>query len=138
MAYIKYGDFSGAGVDQLMQQVLWDSLSEAERGFFLSVSIFPRFTLTQACELSQMDAPRAEKLLRSQPAFVHFDHETYAFYLHTVFAAFLKERFQALSEARKKKSISGAAKRRAGQGTEGTHSAFIMIPGNGNTCFRLR
>ncbi len=116
MAYIKYGDFSGAGVDQLMQQVLWDSLSEAERGFFLSVSIFPRFTLTQACELSQMDAPHAEKLLRSQPAFVHFDHETYAFYLHTVFAAFLKERFQALSEARKKEIYSrgGEAARRAG------------------------
>ena len=47
---------------------------------------------------------------------VHFDYETYAFYLNTVFAACRKEHVQALSEARKKEIYfrGGEAARRAG------------------------
>ena len=102
MAYVKNGSFSTAGATQLIHQVVWDGLLEAERQLFLSVSILPRFTLAQAAELSGMDGALTEALLERQSAFVHFDEETHSFYLHTVFAAFLREQFQLLPEERQK------------------------------------
>ena len=102
MAYLKSGAFSSADTYQLIQQVVWDGLTDAARELFLSVSILPHFTLSQAVSLTGQDVEQTEQLMLEQAAFVHFDEETHSFYLHTIFAAFLRNKFQLLPEARRK------------------------------------
>ena len=102
MAYLKSGAFSSADTYQLIQQVVWDGLTDAARELFLSVSILPHFTLSQAASLTGQDVEQTEQLMLEQAAFVHFDEETHSFYLHTIFAAFLRNKFQLLPEARRK------------------------------------
>jgi LuxR family maltose regulon positive regulatory protein len=102
MAYLKSGAFSSADTYQLIQQVVWDGLTDAARELFLSVSILPHFPLSQAVSLTGQDVEQTEQLMLEQAAFVHFDEETHSFYLHTIFAAFLRNKFQLLPEARRK------------------------------------
>lgn len=82
--------------------MVWDGLTDAARELFLSVSILPHFTLSQAASLTGQDVEQTEQLMLEQAAFVHFDEETHSFYLHTIFAAFLRNKFQLLPEARRK------------------------------------
>ena len=58
--------------------------------------------LSQAVSLTGQDVEQTEQLMLEQAAFVHFDEETHSFYLHTIFAAFLRNKFQLLPEARRK------------------------------------
>ncbi len=85
-----------------MQMALWDHLPEQERELLLHVSVFPRFSLSQATAFSGLTAAKTEGLLRERRVFVHFDRETRQFYFHSLFHAFLRERFQLLPEERRK------------------------------------
>ncbi len=115
-AWLQTGSFSSADTAVLIRQVVWEGLPESAREFFLAISILPRFTLQQAMEIMEMDAGSAERLLRTQHAFVRFDRESGAYTLHTIFSAFLHAQFQRLPAARQEKIYrkGGDVSRRAG------------------------
>lgn len=102
LSFIEGGRFEQGGMQSLIHNALWNRLPEREREFLVAVSIFPRFSLTQATALSGMSAAETEQLLREKRVFVHFDRETRRFYLHALFQDFLAEQFALLPQARKK------------------------------------
>ena len=101
LAFADSGSFTGGDMDALVRHALWEKLSPRERSFFLSVSIFSRFTLWQAAELSGLEHTEAETLLRGKKVFVNWDKETHSYYLHSIFAAFLKALFDDLPAGQK-------------------------------------
>ena len=96
LSLIETGRFEKGGTQELIHNALWNRLPESEREFLLSVSIFPRFSLTQATALSGMSAMETEQLLREKRVFVHFDREARRFYLHALFQNFLADQFTLL------------------------------------------
>ena len=102
LSLIESGKFETGGMESLMRNALWDKLPRKEKDFLLSISIFPRFSLSQAAVLSGMSRTEAEKLLKGKRVFVHFDKENRQFYLHSLFQSFLKEQFSLLPEERQK------------------------------------
>lgn len=102
LSFIESGHFEGGSIQNMIRNALWNRLPASEREFLTAVSIFPRFSLTQATALSGMSAEKTERLLREKRVFVHFDRETRRFYLHTLFQSFLTEQFQLLPETKQK------------------------------------
>lgn len=102
LSLIETGRFEKGGTQELIHNALWNRLPGSEREFLLSVSIFPRFSLTQATALSGMSAAETEQLLREKRVFVHFDREARRFYLHALFQNFLTEQFELLPETKRK------------------------------------
>ena len=89
-------------IQNMLRGALWNHLPEFEKEFLTVISIFPRFSLTQATALSGMSMQETESLLREKRVFIHFDRETRRFYLHTLFQSFLREQFAMLPEERQK------------------------------------
>lgn len=100
--FIENGRFQQGGMENLIQEALWNRLPEVEQELLLSLSIFHRFSLTQATTLSGMSASKTERLLREKRVFVHFERESRQFYLHSLFQRFLSEQFALLPEAKQK------------------------------------
>lgn len=94
--YINHGHFSSQALFQPLQDEVWGHFTPKQKDFFLRLSIFPHFTLSQACQITQWSPEETEKLLTSQVAFIPFDQGSQAFYFHTIFADFLKNQFQNL------------------------------------------
>lgn len=103
LSFIESGCFEGGSIQNMIRNALWNRLPASEQEFLTAVSIFPRFSLTQATALSGMSAGKTERLLREKRVFVHFDRETRKFYLHTLFQSFLNEQFKLLPETKQKK-----------------------------------
>lgn len=129
MAYLQTGAFSGAGTAQLMQQVVWEGLTEEGRGLFLALSVFPSFTLAQAVKLSALTAEQTQGLLAAQSAFVQFDGDTHAFHLHTELAAFLRVKFSLLPPERQKHLYLLAGDCAAGIGDRHNTLRFYYLSG---------
>ncbi len=104
LSFIESGMFEAGGMDNLIRKALWSKLTEKERDFLLSISIFPRFSLAQAAALSGMSKSETEKLLREKRVFIHYDKESKLFYFHSLFQSFLEGQFVLLQE-RKQKEI---------------------------------
>lgn len=52
LCYMEHGRFAQGGMTTLMEHAFWERLSERERDFFLHISIFPKFSLSQAAALA--------------------------------------------------------------------------------------
>ncbi len=104
LSLIESGRFEKGSLQNLIHNVLWSRLKFREQEFLMAVSIFPRFSLTQAVALSDMSAAETEKLLREKRVFINFDREVRRFYLHALFRNFLTDQFEMLS-GEKQKSI---------------------------------
>lgn len=102
LSLIETGRFEEGSMQNLINNALWNRLSLKEREFLMSISIFPRFSLTQAVAVSCMNASETGQLLREKRVFVNFDRETRRFYLHTLFQNFLAEQFVLLPEEKQK------------------------------------
>ncbi|TWH57772.1 LuxR family maltose regulon positive regulatory protein [Desulfitobacterium sp. LBE] len=102
LSFIESGRFEGGSIQNMIRNALWNYLPAFEQEFLTVVSIFPRFSLTQATALSGMSAEKTERLLQEKRVFVHFDRETRRFYLHALFQSFLTEQFKLLPETRQK------------------------------------
>ena len=101
LAFADSGNFDSGDMDALVRHALWEKLSPEEQSFFLSISIFPRFMLWQAAETLGRDHVETEALLRGKKVFVNLDKETHSYYLHSIFATFLKGLFDTLPESQK-------------------------------------
>lgn len=100
--FIENKRFQQGGMEDLIHEALWNGLPEMEQELLLSLSIFPRFSLTQATTLSGMSTAKTKRLLQEKRVFVHFDRESGQFYLHSLFQCFLSEQFALLSEEKQK------------------------------------
>ena len=47
-SFVATGAFHPGGMDELLEAVFWRRLTPEEQNFLLEISIFPRFTLSQA------------------------------------------------------------------------------------------
>ncbi|SHK01853.1 LuxR C-terminal-related transcriptional regulator [Desulforamulus aeronauticus] len=110
LSIIETGQFERGGMQDLIHNALWNRLPESEREFLLAVSIFPRFSLTQATALFGRSAVETEQLLREKRVFVHFDRDARRFYLHALFQNFLAEQFEMLPETKQKESYLAGGK----------------------------
>ena len=99
---IKTGAFEHGGMEALMEKSFWGSLSEAEQKFLLEISIFPRFTLTQATAFSGLTAEETDNRLREKRFFICYDRESRSYAMHTQLKKLLAERFVLLTEERQK------------------------------------
>ncbi len=102
ISFIEIGRFEDGNIQNMLRNVLWNRLPEAEKVFFTTISIFPRFSLSQATAMASMSAPDMEILLREKRAFVHFDPETRRFCLHALFQKFLNGQFDLLPEEKRR------------------------------------
>lgn len=104
LSLIETGHFEEGSMPNLIHNALWNRLQLKEQEFLMAVSIFPRFSLTQAVALSGMSSAETELLLKEKRVFINFDREARRFYLHTLFQYFLTGQF-ALLPYEKQKSI---------------------------------
>lgn len=116
LSFAESGKFDRGGTNSLMQKALWNRLPPKEKELLLNLSVFPRFSLTQATALSGISPAETEKLLKEKRVFVHFDKEDGRFYLHSLFQSFLTKQFELLPENRKKETYltCGALAEQAG------------------------
>jgi len=104
LSLIETGHFEEGSMPNLIHNALWNRLQLKEQEFLMAISIFPRFSLTQAVALSGMSSAETELLLKEKRVFINFDREARRFYLHTLFQYFLTGLF-ALLPYEKQKSI---------------------------------
>lgn len=101
-SFVATGAFHPGGMDELLEAVFWRRLTPEEQNFLLEISIFPRFTLSQAAGFSDLGLEQTEKLLMDSRFFVHYDPGNRCFYLHAQLRRMLEGHFAALSEARQR------------------------------------
>jgi len=102
LSLIETGNFEKGSMQNLIHNALWSRLKFKEREFLMAVSIFPRFSLTQAVALSGMSAAETEQFLREKRVFINHDREVRRFYLHALFRNFLTDQFVLLSDEKQK------------------------------------
>lgn len=99
---IRTGKFEQGGMEALMQKTFWGGLSEDEKNFLIEVSIFPRFTISQAAAFSGLSAEATENRLREKRFFIRFELESRCYYMHTQLKLLLADKFALLPEERQK------------------------------------
>ena len=97
MCWINRGEVETGGMVALMEHTFWDQLTE-ERKFLLRLSIFPKFSLTQASALSGLSQEDTDRLLREKRYFIRFSQENRCFSPHTQLRQLLAEHFALLAE----------------------------------------
>lgn len=101
-SFVATGAFHPGSMDELLEAVFWRRLTPEEQNFLLEISIFPRFTLSQAAGFSELGLEQTEKLLMDSRFFVHYDPGNRYFYLHTQLRRMLEGHFAALGGERQR------------------------------------
>ncbi len=129
LSFIEIGKFETGDMDNLIRKALWDRLTQKERDFLLSISIFHRFSLTQATSLSGMDKEETENFLKEKRVFVHFDRESETFYLHSLFQKFLMDQFTLLPEPKQREHYLAGGDIAKEAGDRGNTLKFYYLSG---------
>ena len=104
MCFITRGEFQKGSMDDLMERIFWEKLTDSEKAFLIHLSIFPRITLEQAASITGLPLEETDRLLRSKRFFIHFDQEHRCFVPHSQLRQLLDARFACLS-AEKQRAI---------------------------------
>ena len=109
LCFLERGEFEKGGMTELMEHTFWDRLSEKEQQFLLQISIFPRFSLSQASLVSGLKGSEIDRILRDKSYFIHFDAENRYFYPHSQLKLLLSEHFSCLpKQVQKEIYLEGA------------------------------
>jgi LuxR family maltose regulon positive regulatory protein len=107
-------------MNALIETAIWNRLSEEERQFLLSVSLFDSFSLRQASIMLKDGtlASRMEDLLRRN-AFIPYVPDKGVFYMHSLLQHYLRERFARVGEDFRRETFH-----RAGEACAATEEYF--------------
>ena len=109
LSYLERGVFEEGGMTALMENAFWAWLSPKEQEFLLRISIFQKFSLGQATQLSGLSSNETDHLLRDKRYFIHFDAESRFFYPHSQLRILLEKHFNCLApEIKRQIYLDGA------------------------------
>ena len=109
LCYLNRGEFEHGGMMALMEHTFWDHLTEEEKNFLLKISVFKKFSLSQATALSGLGTEKTDQMLRDKRYFIHFDSENRFFYPHSQLRSLLNEHFTCLPREEQKEIYWQAA-----------------------------
>ena len=98
LCYLDRGCFEQGGMMALLEHAFWDHLTPAEQDFLLKLSVFPKFNLAQASQLSGLNSSEIEVMLHNQRYFIQFDRDSRYFYFHSQLRGLLEEHFACLPQ----------------------------------------
>lgn len=88
-------------MDDLIKSVIWNHLSDKEKKFLLSVSVFDSFTFEQARIMSdKKNLPEYALSLLDTNAFIRYDKVEKEYILHALLRSYLRQEFERLSDSR--------------------------------------
>ena len=109
LSFLEYGAFEQGGMTALMENAFWAWLTPAEQEFLLRISIFQKFSLGQATQLSGLSSNETDRMLRDKRYFIHYDAESRFFYPHSQLRILLEKHFNCLApEIKKQIYLDGA------------------------------
>lgn len=101
MEYKITGTFSKCeGVDELIENTVWNRISEREKELLLYLSIFESFTVRQICVILGQDVlPKyAEHLLKSN-IFIRYENNIHGYVMHSLLRDYLLRRIERNTSA---------------------------------------
>ena len=107
-------------MDDLIETAIWNRLSDEERNFLLSVSLFDSFSPSQASIMlkDSSSIKRMEDLLRRN-AFVPYVPDKGVYYMHNLLQSYLRAKFEGAGEDFRRETFH-----RAGRACETTGEYF--------------
>ncbi len=82
-----------ADIEELVEKAIWNNLSEAEKDFFLSVSVLDSFTIRQTAIMLDQEAPSEEMIeLLKHNDFIRYLPDKYLYSMHSILQEYLRSR----------------------------------------------
>lgn len=106
--YAKNKRFEKGILNTLMKKAFFDRMNDKEQIFYISLSLFDSFTLSQAAAVSGCDAGFVYTHLTGN-GFVHYDDKKQQYYFHHLLYVYLNEAFGSLSVQKQNRLLISAA-----------------------------
>ena len=100
ISFMETGSFtSAAGIEQLVENAIWNHLAPQEKDFLLSVSVMDSFTERQAAIMMEQDilSEKIQELLRSNE-FIRYLPDKHIYIIHSILHDYLRNRFDYFTD----------------------------------------